>query len=235
MQSRYHAHRLAALARLNHAHCFRSSVHRVVNFGTFGHRPAVFFVWFSHQDFLLFSVNCQQECTATNGKNTVSPHCLHCFAIWFKSAQNLVSAFVHVNKWIWAAGHKSNRPWPRYFWKVSRYTSHFYRDDFVKVCLYLGREHYIRHQFESRCASHLYRDAFAEVLGSGVVGTPPKYVLQCFRCPYALRKGKCQYSSHLYHNTPPICIAIHLPFVSQCFWEHLGGCGHRDAFHLKTF
>ena len=54
--------------------------------------------------------------------------------------------------------------------------------------------------------------------------------MQCFWCAYALRKGKnCQYSSHLYRSTPPICIAIRLPFVSQYFWESLGGCGHRDA------
>ena len=25
-------------------------------------------------------------------------------------------------------------PWPRYFWKVLRYTSHFYRETFAKVC-----------------------------------------------------------------------------------------------------
>ena len=31
-------------------------------------------------------------------------------------------------------------PWPRYFWKVSRYTSHFYRDTFAKVCPPLGRK-----------------------------------------------------------------------------------------------
>ena len=56
------------------------------------------------------------------------------------------------------------------------------------------------------------------------------FVSQYFRCPYALRKGKCrQYSSHLYRNTPPICIAIRLPLVSQYFWENLGGCGHWDA------
>ena len=30
--------------------------------------------------------------------------------------------------------------WPRYFWKVSRYTSHFYRDTFAKVCPPLGRK-----------------------------------------------------------------------------------------------
>ena len=29
---------------------------------------------------------------------------------------------------------------PRYFWKVSRYTSHFYRDTFAKVCPLLGRK-----------------------------------------------------------------------------------------------
>ena len=45
-----------------------------------------------------------------------------------------------------------------------------------------------------------------------------------------LRKGEdCQYSSHLYRSTPPICIAARLPFVSQCFWENLGGRGHRDV------
>ena len=46
--------------------------------------------------------------------------------------------------------------------------------------------------------------------------TPPiciaillQFVLQCFWCPFALRKGKyCQYSSHLYRSTPPICIAV---------------------------
>ena len=44
-------------------------------------------------------------------------------------------------------------------------------------------------------------------------------------------REKCQYSSHLYRSTPPICIAIRLPFVSQYFWENLGGCGHRDVPH----
>ena len=72
--------------------------------------------------------------------------------------------------------------------------------------------------------------------------TPPiciaiglQFVLQCFWCPYALRKGiYCQYSSHLYHSTPPICSAIHLPFVSQYFWENLGGCGHRNVPQLQS-
>ena len=41
----------------------------------------------------------------------------------------------------------------------------------------------------------------------------------------------CQYSSHLYRSTPPICIAIRLPFVSQYFWENRGGCGRRDIPH----
>ena len=35
------------------------------------------------------------------------------------------------------------------------------------------------------------------------------FVLQYFRCRYALRKGKhCQYASLLYRNAPPICIAV---------------------------
>ena len=67
--------------------------------------------------------------------------------------------------------------------------------------------------------------------------TPPiciairlQFILEYFRCPYALRKGEYgQYSSHLYRSTRPICIAIRLPFVSQYFWENLGGCGHRDV------
>ena len=46
-------------------------------------------------------------------------------------------------------------------------------------------------------------------------------------------REKCQYSSHLYRSTPPICIAIRLPFVSQYFWENLGGCGHRDVPHCR--
>ena len=60
------------------------------------------------------------------------------------------------------------------------------------------------------------------------------FVLQCFRCPYASRKGiYCQCSSPLYRSTPPISIAVCLPFVSQCFWKHLGGCGHRDVPHSE--
>ena len=38
-----------------------------------------------------------------------------------------------------------------------------------------------------------------------------------------------QRSSHLYRSTPPICIAIRLPFVLQYFWENLGGCDHRNV------
>ena len=34
-------------------------------------------------------------------------------------------------------------------------------------------------KFVSRYASHLYRDTFVEVLGSGVVGTPPKNEVVC--------------------------------------------------------
>ena len=58
--------------------------------------------------------------------------------------------------------------------------------------------------------------------------TPPlctakclQFISQCFWCPYALRKGKfCQFSSHLYRSTPPIRIAIRLPFVLQ-YASHL--------------
>ena len=67
-------------------------------------------------------------------------------------------------------------PWPRYFWKVSRYTSLFYRDILAKECPPLGRQYHIHHQFVSRYASHLYRDTFSEVLGSGVVGNLPHFV-----------------------------------------------------------
>ena len=36
----------------------------------------------------------------------------------------------------------------------------------------------------------------------------------------ACEERKCfQYSSHLYRGMPPICIAIHLPFASQHFWQ----------------
>ena len=39
-----------------------------------------------------------------------------------------------------------------------------------------------------------------------------------FGAPRLLRKGNyCQYSSHLYRSTPPICIAVRLPFASQYF------------------
>ena len=59
--------------------------------------------------------------------------------------------------------------------------------------------------------------------------TPPiciairlRFVLQYFRCPYALRKGKSV-------STPPICIAVHLPFVSQ-YASHL----YRNAFASRS-
>ena len=41
-------------------------------------------------------------------------------------------------------------PWPRYFWKVSRYTSHLYHDTFAKVCLFLAER--------SICTTNLYHD-----------------------------------------------------------------------------
>ena len=40
-----------------------------------------------------------------------------------------------------------------------------------KYALLLSRKEYIQHQFVSRYGSHLYHDTFAEVLGSGVIGT----------------------------------------------------------------
>ena len=56
--------------------------------------------------------------------------------------------------------------------------------------------------------------------------------LYCSTLPLGSKeREKCQYSSHLHRSTPPICIAIRLPFVSQYFWENLCGCGHRDAPH----
>ena len=59
-------------------------------------------------------------------------------------------------------------------------------------------------------------------------------VLQCFWCPTPWGRGKhCQYCSHLYRCTLPISIAICLPFLSQCSWENLGGCDHRDVPQKK--
>ena len=55
------------------------------------------------------------------------------------------------------------------------------------------------------------------------------------------RKVHCQknvgnpnhhYFSKKYRNTPPIRIAIRLPFVSQYFWKNLGGRGRRDVPHI---
>ena len=61
----------------------------------------------------------------------------------------------------------------------------------------------------------------------------PSICIAVLLVPYGLRKGKyCQYSSHVYRSAPLICIAIRLPFVSQYFWENIGGCGHRDVPHL---
>ena len=49
-----------------------------------------------------------------------------------------------------------------------------------KYALLLAESKYIQHQFVSRYGSHLYRDTFAEVLGSGVVGTLP--ILSAINC-----------------------------------------------------
>ena len=72
-------------------------------------------------------------------------------------------------------------------------------------------------------APNLYCTAFGatEFPGKGNSSVLPPFVLQ--------------YASHLYRSTSPICIAIRLPFVSQYFWQNLGGCGHGDAPHLRIF
>ena len=57
--------------------------------------------------------------------------------------------------------------------KVSRYTSRFYGILLQMYALPVAGSSIDIHQFVSRYASHLYRDTFAEVLGSGVVGTLP--------------------------------------------------------------
>ena len=44
-----------------------------------------------------------------------------------------------------------------------------------------------------------------------------------------VRNPNHHYFSEKHCNTPPICIAIRLQFVSQYFGENLGGCGHRDV------
>ena len=71
---------------------------------------------------------------------------------------------------------------------------------FAKVCPPLGRRKYIHHQYVSRCGSHLYRDMFAEVLGSGVVGTLPK--------------------RHLSFEGAKDPIGNKLSTVSKLFWEN---------------
>ena len=38
-----------------------------------------------------------------------------------------------------------------------------------------------------------------------------------------------QYASHLYCSTPPICTAVRPPFVRQYFWRNTGGWGHRNV------
>ena len=72
-------------------------------------------------------------------------------------------------------------------------------------------------QFVLQHASYLYCSAFGATGLSGKGNTSE--IL-----PFV-----SQYASHFYRSTPPICIAIRLPFVSQCFGEKLGGCGHRDV------
>ena len=66
----------------------------------------------------------------------------------------------------------ANRPLTPTFLENIEMHPPFCHDTLAKVCPPLGRKEYFRHQLVSRDGSHLYRDAFAEVLGSGVVGTP---------------------------------------------------------------
>ena len=72
--------------------------------------------------------------------------------------------------------------------------------------------------------------------------TPPiciairfQFVLQCFWCPYTLRKGKycvvllsfvSQYASHLYCNTPPIRIAV---LLGKSWWLWSPGCSPKKG------
>ena len=64
---------------------------------------------------------------------------------------------------------------------------HFYCDTFARSIA-------IHHQFVSRYASHLYRDTFPEVLGSGVVGTPPTLILKKFPIFRAQHEGSTRWS-----------------------------------------
>ena len=66
----------------------------------------------------------------------------------------------------------------------------------------------IQHQFVSLYGSHLYRDAFAEVLGSGIVGTPPNQLV----------------GSSVF--TKPYLYGIRLPLVSPSRCRSIGARGH---------
>ena len=60
-------------------------------------------------------------------------------------------------------------------------------------------------------------------------------VVQCFRCPYALRKGRycpvllpfvSQYASLLYCSTPPIRIAV---LLGKSWWLRSPGCSPKES------
>ena len=61
--------------------------------------------------------------------------------------------------------------------------------------------------------------------------TPPSCVAVLSLPLSSQEREILQYSSRLYRSAPLICIAVCLPFASQYFWENLGGCGHRDVAH----
>ena len=82
---------------------------------------------------------------------------------------------------------------------------------------YFSKSIAIHLQFVLQYASNLYCSAFGAIELSGKGSTSVLF-------PYV-----SQYASHLYRNTPLICMAICLPFVSQYCWEDLGGCGHQDG------
>ena len=63
---------------------------------------------------------------------------------------------------------------------------------------------YTRHQFVSRDVSHLYRDAFAEVLGSGVVGNTPNLYPMTWQLEIN-RRNWLQLRGALLKEPPRVC------------------------------
>ena len=81
------------------------------------------------------------------------------------------------NRFPYMNAGESNRPLTPILLKSSATTPPI-PQDFCESMLPLGRQSYIHHRFVSWYASRFYRDAFAEVLGSGVVGTLLKHAYQ---------------------------------------------------------